>query len=845
MIPKSSLFIGASGTPHSSLSTDFQGSRKGAFSFSGDRMDIVHNTVELRTRQIALEEESLTLGIDRYKKERNRQDEADTGPGRRLIRDTIGPVAAAIDAFVAEARNGKPGKKHTAVRWAEKFPATELAYLTVRHCLNAVSSKDTRVQTVAEALGTAVEDSINYSRFREESPGLYKHLQGVLKKSTSQRHNKSVLSAAMRRTELDQFAFPGHDGIHFGMKMVELFIEATGFAILYLDTSHGQDKRRTLLRGTPEVMDWLDKAHDAAAHFAPVRMPMLVPPIPWQASKGGGYLTDAGGLVPIVRTRNKAYLRELDNADMPMVYEALNAIQGTPWKVNSNVLAVMREAWEAGGGIGDLPRRELEPLPGLPVSVDRMDWWKEENPEAFKAWKRKRAEIYEMNARATSKRVAAAQKIALALRFEPEEAIYFPHSLDFRGRVYPVPGTLNPQGDDQTKSLLTFAKGMPLGSDGVRWLAIHLANVFGVDKVPFADRIKWVMDNEERILDSAIDPLDGHRFWTEADSPWCALAACFEWAGYKAQGESFVSHLPIALDGSCNGLQNFSAMLKDSIGGAATNLMPQQKPADIYTQVMNVAAERVKREAEGGNPLAAKWDGQLTRSIVKRPVMTLPYGVTKSGMRGQISEEMRKQGKDDSWEAAQYLADVLWECIGLVVVAAREAMDWLKAAAKVAASGDMPVSWTTPAGFPVLQEYRESIGKEVATHVSGRFLRITTNVEGTKLDGRRQALGISPNFVHSCDASHMMLTTCTATDNGVESFAMIHDSYGTHAANTGLLAASLRAAFLEQYSREVLTDFRDELAAQLPSEIAADLPPLPPSGDLDLSLVEQSAYFFA
>jgi DNA-directed RNA polymerase len=91
----------------------------------------------------------------------------------------------------------------------------------------------------------------------------------------------------------------------------------------------------------------------------------------------------------------------------------------------------------------------------------------------------------------------------------------------------------------------------------------------------------------------------------------------------------------------------------------------------------------------------------------------------------------------------------------------------------------------------------------------------------------------------------MMLTVCTAKDNGVASFAMIHDSYGTHAANTHLLAASLRAAFVEQYEREVLTDFRDELAAQLQPELAADLPPLPPSGDLDLSLVEQSAYFFA
>lgn len=113
---------------------------------------------------------------------------------------------------------------------------------------------------------------------------------------------------------------------------------------------------------------------------------------------------------------------------------------------------------------------------------------------------------------------------------------------------------------------------------------------------------------------------------------------------------------------------------RDPIGGAATNLVPRDKPADIYTQVMNVAAARIKKEAEGGNPFAAMWDGRLNRDLVKRPVMTLPYGVTKAGMRNQIVEQMKKQGRDDSWESAQYLADILWDCIGQVVIAAREAM---------------------------------------------------------------------------------------------------------------------------------------------------------------------------
>lgn len=90
-----------------------------------------------------------------------------------------------------------------------------------------------------------------------------------------------------------------------------------------------------------------------------------------------------------------------------------------------------------------------------------------------------------------------------------------------------------------------------------------------------------------------------------------------------------------------------------------------------------------------------------------------------------------------------------------------------------------------------------------------------------------------------------MLTTCLASDNGITSFAMIHDSYGTHAGNTGTLAAALRHAFIEQYEGDVLGNFRTELAEQLPVEVAADLPEIPPFGDTDLSAVLESSYFFA
>ena len=44
------------------------------------------------------------------------------------------------------------------------------------------------------------------------------------------------------------------------------------------------------------------------------------------------------------------------------------------------------------------------------------------------------------------------------------------------------------------------------------------------------------------------------------------------------------------MDGSCNGLQNFSAMLRDEVGGKAVNLIPSDKPQDVYMEVVKSLA---------------------------------------------------------------------------------------------------------------------------------------------------------------------------------------------------------------------------------------------------------------
>jgi DNA-directed RNA polymerase len=73
-------------------------------------------------------------------------------------------------------------------------------------------------------------------------------------------------------------------------------------------------------------------------------------------------------------------------------------------------------------------------------------------------------------------------KLEVADMFK-DDVMYFPHNLDFRGRIYPIPPHLNHMGSDFSRGLLTFAHGKPLGERGLRWLKIHLSNLMGNDKV--------------------------------------------------------------------------------------------------------------------------------------------------------------------------------------------------------------------------------------------------------------------------------------------------------------------------------------------------------------------------
>lgn len=808
--------------------------------------------IDLIAAQAAIEDESLNLGIARYRKDREK-DETSTRPGKRLLVESVKPLAAALTDWIEGVTSGKPTAHANLAYFLADIDPIVVAYITARHVIMRMVARSS-LQGCALRIAGQLEDAVNFDKLKQESPRGYNQLQRKIAHTSDQRYRHVVMRKQQKYAGVRTVKWGNKERLAIGLLLIDLMEQnviingAPLFKREFHSIGRGYSSTYQLVP-TETAAKWLEESHARCEILEPMHLPMVVKPRPWTKPQNGGYL-DPKMQYPLVKTKGRwAYLQELEHFEMPKVYTAVNALQDTAWRVNKGVLNVMREAWEASMQVAKLPPRDPLVLPpDAPADASETE---------IAARKAEKAQVHTDNAKLMSKRLSLAAKLWLAEKFSPYENIYFPHALDWRGRAYPVASYMHPQADDTGKALLEFADGVELGENGAYWLAVHGANCFGVDKVGFDERVQWVLDNEEGIISSAMDPLAHNALWITTDeAPWRFLSFCFEWAGYVVGGrsEEFKSHLPVAFDGSCNGLQNYSMMLRDEVGGAATNLVPNPKPSDIYAQVAAALEVIAARDAQANVPGAAAWVGKVTRKIAKQPTMTMPYGAGQFGYRQQIIDAMRKIEQDtgtphlpgtETWVSAGYLAGVMREALAGVVVKAAQAMDWLQEASRIVSENGLPIRWESPAGLPVVQDYREMIGERIDTEITGQRIRLTVTKEGDKIDKRRQAQGIAPNFVHSLDASHMMETVCMGLDHGLTAFAMVHDSYATHAGRADTLNVLLREAFVALYRGDVLGRLRDELVAQLPPKLAAKVPPLPTLGTLDPEAVLASEYFFA
>ena len=823
---------------------------------------------ELMDRQIKLEREMQTTGELRYHKHTDEAKtmglETSTKYGNSMLAEVVFPIAHAIRTYLKDAAKGAKyqgaGRKDVAFRYLLGIEPEVAAYITAKAVFNTVSS-DMYIQNLLLSIGSGIEDEMRFRHFEKECRPLWRKLVTNLKQRTSSRQwQRTVLVNRMGKAKIHWDRWPTTDKAQIGAKCLEALLENKVCKRWFYVQNYrrGKNKSKIVLRVTQEGVEYIKNKNAKCALMEPRLLPMLAPPNPWVGPLEGGYYSLHWD-IPLVKTTSARYLEELSYVtdEMSEVYDAVNAIQNVPWRVNRKVLEVLDVVFHDSLPLGNLPAYDPIPLPTKPIQIDT-------NAELRIKWRREAAMTHLDNARRASKSFQVASLIVLAERYKDEVAFYLPHQLDFRGRIYALT-TLSPQGPDYCKALLTFARGKPINNEvALGRLMIHGANCYGYDKVNLDERIGWVVDHEDDILRVAADPLQ-HTWWSDADEPWQFLAFCLEYAAFQAHGWGYVSSLPCNQDGSCNGLQHFSAMLRDKVGGAAVNLVPADQPADIYALVVNKVKEQLRWARlnscvtpDDGNKVygdlthAVKWLAlEPDRKLTKRPVMTLPYGATRHSCREYVEDWLRDErpahdftGEGELFSATLFMSRLIWDAIGDTVVAAKSAMTWLQQVAKLAAQDDIPASWITPDGFPVVQCYFNVTRRRVTTKIGDSTLCLTLVGRDTQLDARLQANGISPNFVHSLDATVLRQYVLTAKENGVRDVALVHDSFGTVAADAEMSARCQRLAFIGVYQQsDVIANFRRDITAVMPPEMVAKIPPSPTLGELDLSLIEDQDYF--
>ena len=159
-------------------------------------------------------------------------------------------------------------------------------------------------------------------------------------------------------------------------------------------------------------------------------------------------------------------------------------------------------------------------------------------------------------------------------------------------------------------------------------------------------------------------------------------------------------------------------------------------------------------------------------------------------------------------------------------------------------NGSKNLSWTTPSGFPVLYECPIYYSQKETGTISGykkktgesKSIRHVARVATKQPDIRGFICGISPNFIHSIDASHMALVI----NEWHGSFGAVHDSFSTHACDVEDLLEITKRTFVDLYN---VDNFYNYIRKELTNN--TDDIEQPTLGDLNIREVNNSDYFFS
>jgi DNA-directed RNA polymerase len=801
--------------------------------------------------------------------------------GRMILLHSIDRLAEKLTEYFNAPLRGKPASVRTLL--AEEFSNApkDLAYVILVTMVRYISKENmVPVSHMARTLNKNIHDSI-----------LVRRLENKDKKVASYIDNRyQYRSVEFRRREKLKIAYR-QDGMrdsnltpltaYLGGVLIDI-VEKSGINIIELRTVRQGEKTTKHIVYTDECYRMVLQSRDILLEDYRKYPIFLVKPKDWTTYKGsGGYYSDSIYKLSMIKARNETrgilqnYFNKNDTENLATI---LNTLQATPWRINQRVFEVMNHVFSSNIEDPEYPRHNPRLVGGLPLNafMEPEDYINPHNyGELHKDGPHKGLPITRKMIRQRYKDIEDQRDICIAnngkalmqnmilsnaMEYLNEDEIYFSYQYDSRGRIYPIQQHLQPQGSGNIKSLLEFATGSKITTEEQhRWFIIHGANTYGFDKLPYDDRISKMLVLEKDILAAAEDPMANRTFWGGSDDPYMFLAWCFEYADYKQDPAGFESRLPIALDATCSGIQLYSGLLRDAEGARSVNVIGDTRE-DIYQKV----ADRVNKyleegdyqkvfyyvDKEGGEiiidttPIADSFKGKVSRSLVKRNVMTQPYSVTKRGMFDQLKFELTEIENNnkrfwvgDMWVVCKLLSDLNDRAIKEIVKGAKAGQEYLKEVTQDLVKRGEHIAYKTPlTNFPVVQRIGKRILQEIRTPIGRIAIRTPTDT----LDKLRMGNGIAPNFIHSLDAALLATTVLKLADRGCTNFHMIHDSYGVPIGHVEDLNTLVRETFVELFEKDPLNIFVNTVNPtyeQSPEEVMLNT--------LDLKEVLDSKYIFS
>lgn len=780
----------------------------------------------------------------------------------------------------------KPSHSHTfhLETLLRKLAPEVLSLCVLQAGLHAVARESTQI-AAALTMGHAINDELWAAELLSHG----KRVAEAIQKRVKERYGAVELrkQAARKMAAKQGFTFADWDETtlaHAGTWAMNVLLEA--MPDVFELTPPARPKGELEWNITEAGLDLAKAAVSEAVARSPVYQPRTERPKDWDkfvmnVSEDDRTMARA----QLLRTSHKDIISAaryaISSGKAAPALKAINTLQSVPFRINTWIMDIIQTCFDRGIRIDGLPYLESFKVP------------KRLNDVAFKALAVEDRKLLGKTIRGLKKAnrandvdtVQFEQDMRIAQRQALVERFHCPMNMDWRGRVYALTH-FNFQREDRVRAMFLFANGEPIGEEGIYWLKVHVANCGAFDKIdkkPIEERVKWIDENISLIADYVRAPLNSQG-WTQADSPFLFLAASRELVSALEVGTSYVSHMPVSFDGSCSGLQHLAAMTL-APEGRHVNLTDNATPSDVYQLVADLAKARITADLESEEMFGKEEKARpvkalaaialafgIDRKLVKRNVMTFAYSSKEFGMSEQHFEDtmeplelklLKKEidahpfgETEEEWkQCSRYLAKRVLASIKDVVKGPAQAMEFMQKLAKALAHESKPLKWTSPAGLPCINRYHENTTEVIDLWCYDKGVKLRTQVTvatgyEAPIAKDKAAAGIAPNFVHSHDAAHLLLTVAAAAEEGIGDIATVHDSFGCLPSRATRFNQIIREQFLKMYTdRDVLTELlesaRSDMTAANQWRLDEAIQAMPAKGSLDLKEILNATYAFA